>query len=70
MGLALPEVREKGWQALIRALGYAGATKFILLSEKGRGDYTKERKDIFRGAMIESILEEIEGEEKIQKRRE
>ena len=37
MGLALPEVREKGWQALIEALGYAGATNFILLSEKGRG---------------------------------
>lgn len=67
MGLALPEVREKGWKALVSALGYAGATKFILLSEKGRGDYTKERKDIFRGATIESILEEIKEEEKNQK---
>ena len=59
MGLALPEVREKGWEALVSALGYAGATKFILLSEKGRGDYTKERRAIFRGATIESILDEI-----------
>ncbi|MBW1852982.1 MAG: hypothetical protein JRF40_14625 [Deltaproteobacteria bacterium] len=64
MGLALPEVREKGWQALVSALGYAGATKFILLSEKGRGDYTKEREVIFRGATIESILQEIKGEDK------
>ena len=62
MGLALPEVREKGWKALVKALGYAGATKFILLSEKGRGDYTKERSDIFRGATIESILEEVKEE--------
>jgi hypothetical protein len=66
MGLALPEVREKGWEALVSALGYAGATKFILLSEKGRGDYTKERRAIFRGATIESILEEIKEEDKMQ----
>ena len=66
MGLALPEVREKGWEALVSALGYAGATKFILLSEKGRGAYTKERRAIFRGATIESILEEIKEEEEIQ----
>ena len=64
MGLALPEVREKGWEALVSALGYAGATKFILLSEKGRGDYTKEKRAIFRGATIESILEEIKEEDK------
>jgi hypothetical protein len=66
MGLALPEVREKGWEALVSALGYAGATKFILLSEKGRGDYTKERRAIFRGATIESILDEIKEEGKMQ----
>ena len=63
MGLALPEVREKGWEALVNALGYAGATKFILLSEKGRGDYTKKRRTIFRGTTIKSILEDIEEEE-------
>ena len=66
MGLALPEVREKGWEALVSALGYAGATNFILLSEKGRGDYTKERRAIFRGATIESILDEIKEEGKMQ----
>ena len=66
MGLALPEIREKGWEALVSALGYAGATKFILLSEKGRGDYTKERRAIFRGATIESILDEIKEEGKTQ----
>ena len=59
MSLTLPEIREKGWQALTQALGYAGATKFILLTEKGRGDYTKERRDIFKEATIESIVEEI-----------
>jgi len=66
MGLALPELREKGWEALVSALGYAGATKFILLSEKGRGDYTMERRAIFKGATIESILEEIKKEEETQ----
>lgn len=59
MVLTLPEIREQGWQALTQALGYAGATKFILLTEKGRGDYTKERRDIFKEATIESIVEDI-----------
>jgi len=59
MGLALAEIRERGWQALVQTLGYAGATKFILLSEKGKGDYTRERRDIFKGVSIESIVEEL-----------
>ena len=37
MGLALPEVREKGWEALVSALGYAGATKFILCLKREEG---------------------------------
>jgi hypothetical protein len=48
VGLALPEIRQKGWNALVKELGYAGATKFILLSELGRGDYVQERKDILK----------------------
>lgn len=59
MGLALAEIKTKGWMALVRELGYSGATKFILLYEPGKGDYTKERKKLFKGITIEEIVGEI-----------
>ncbi len=59
MGLALPEIRQKGWNALVKELGYAGATKFILLYEPGRGDYIQERRDILKETTIEKVKEDI-----------
>ncbi len=46
MGLAFPEIRKKGWNALFKELGYGGATKFILLYEQGEGNYVENRKEI------------------------
>lgn len=43
MGTTLAEIKAKGWQALVKELGYAGATKFILLYEPGEGNYTEKR---------------------------
>jgi len=59
MGVALAEIKTKGWNALVKELGYAGATKFILLYEPGEGDYTEERKKLFKDVRIEDILKEI-----------
>ena len=59
MGMALAEIKTKGWNALVKELGYAGATKFILLYEPGEGNYTKERKKLFKDIKIEEILKEI-----------
>jgi len=59
MGLALAEIKTKGWEALVKELGYAGATKFILLYEPGEGDYTKDRKKLFEDFTIEKILKEL-----------
>jgi hypothetical protein len=61
MGVALAEIKMKGWKALVKELGYAGATQFILLYEPGEGDYTKERKKLFKDIRIEEILKEIKG---------
>ena len=41
MGSALAEIKTRGWDVLVRELGYSGATKFILLHEIGEGNYTK-----------------------------
>ncbi|MBU1206235.1 MAG: hypothetical protein KKH04_04805 [Proteobacteria bacterium] len=55
MSFALPEIRQKGWQALVKELGYAGATKFMLLFDPGRGDYVEDRKEILRETTIEKL---------------
>lgn len=59
MGTTLAEIKTKGWVALVRELGYSGATKFILLYETGEGDYTMQRKELFRGMTIDKIMREI-----------
>jgi len=62
----LAEIRIKGWEALVKELGYAGATKFILQYETGAGDYTKERQKLLNGVSLENILAEIKGRKRIQ----
>jgi len=59
MGIPIPEIKVKGWEALVRELGHSGATKFILLYESGEGYYTKERKELFKDTSIEEIVKEI-----------
>jgi tagatose-1,6-bisphosphate aldolase len=59
MGLALSEIKQKGWYALVKELGYAGATKFMLLYEQGEGDYVQNRRDILKDITLEKIEEDI-----------
>ncbi|MBS3917658.1 MAG: hypothetical protein KG012_02105 [Deltaproteobacteria bacterium] len=59
MGLALSEIKEKGWHALVKELGYAGATKFMLLYEQGEGNYVQNRRDILKDITLEKIKEDI-----------
>ena len=65
MSTTLPEIKIKGWMALIKELGYAGATKFILLYEHGEGEYTEQRKELFKDKSAKEIIDEIkEGRER------
>ena len=59
MGTTLAEIKTKGWVALVKELGYSGATKFILLYETGEGDYVKERREIFKDITIDDIIKEM-----------
>ncbi|MEK6621825.1 MAG: hypothetical protein AABZ13_05030 [Planctomycetota bacterium] len=63
MGTTFAEIRTMGWRALVKELGYSGATKFILLYEKGEGDYTKERRELFKDVSLEDIIREIQEKE-------
>jgi hypothetical protein len=64
MGVPLANIKTKGWNALVKELGYAGATKFILLYETGEGDYTKMRKKFLRDVKIEKIVKGIKESKK------
>ena len=59
MGYALPEIKINGWKALVKELGHSGATKFILIHESGKGNYTKERKKLFKNVTVEDVYLEI-----------
>jgi len=63
----LAEIRMKGWEALVKELGYAGATKFILQFVTGEGDYTKERQKLLKNVSLENILTEIKGKKRIKR---
>ncbi len=59
MGMTFAEIKNKGWDALVKELGYSGATKFILLYESGKGNYTRERKELFKDITVEEIITEV-----------
>ena len=53
-------LREAGWNALVNSLGLINATRFIMQYETGFGDYTKIKKEIFKGKSLAVICKEIE----------
>lgn len=55
----ISEVRKKGWQSLIKELGVKDATRFIMEYERGQGDYTKARKNVFKNKSLPEIIKEI-----------
>lgn len=56
---ALNEIKKEGWDALVKKLGIAGATVFVMEHEKGCGNYTEERKKIFAEKSLDVITKEI-----------
>ena len=57
--LGLPELRRRGFDALVRELGIANAIRFLHLHGTGSGDYTRDRERWLSGLTIERIEEEI-----------
>jgi len=60
-------LREAGWNALVKNLGLVNATRFILQYESGSGDYTKIKKELFKGKSASDIFREVERFEKAAK---
>lgn len=59
MSMSLYEIRMEGWKALTERLGPAGAMRFMMQYDPGRGDYSKERHQIFADLDIDEILDSI-----------
>ncbi len=53
-------LRDAGWNVLIKNMGLVNATRFILQYESGYGDYTKIKKQLFKGKSVSDICKEIE----------
>ena len=57
--MGLPELRRRGFEALVRELGTANAIRFLHLHRTGSGDYTRDRERWLEGLTIEKVEEEI-----------
>jgi hypothetical protein len=57
--MGFPELRGRGFDALVQELGFANATRFLHLHGIGSGDYTQDRGKWIAGLTIEQIEEEI-----------
>ena len=55
----LSEITEQAIRLLVREMGAADAARFIGQFSTGYGDYTKERKELFKGLTIEDVVREV-----------
>ncbi len=54
------ELNRMGYQALINALGFDGAIRFLRQFEPGQGDYTAERQTYLKDFTLDQIFADIE----------
>ncbi len=65
MDLTPVEIQKGGWGALKKQLGLVGALRFLLQYEKGEGDYTELRRELFKNETVESLINKMRKEGKI-----
>jgi hypothetical protein len=56
----LAELRRAGIDALAKALGPVGMTRFLQQFDPGQGDYTAERSRILGNPAVDEVMDEIE----------
>ena len=54
--LTNPEIRARGWEALIEKLGPSGALRFAIQTERGDGDYALRRHRLLGGLTVNQLL--------------
>jgi len=56
------EIRRAGWEALRGKLGPAGTLRFILEYDRGEGNYTELRKNLFKDKTVMDIFQDMKEE--------
>ncbi|HAG81855.1 MAG TPA: hypothetical protein DCL61_11985 [Cyanobacteria bacterium UBA12227] len=57
------QIYQKGFEALIAALGYVDAVRFIKQFDSGKGDYTRERHQWLDTVSVDDIWAELKGQQ-------
>lgn len=65
---ASPGVLREGFEALVERLGQTDALRFIEHYQSGRGDYTKERRQLFPGETVPSLAAKIRQKRKPERK--
>ncbi len=60
-------LRKAGWNALKERLGIPEALRFLLQYEKGEGDYTELRRELYKGETVDSLVNRMKKEGTIGK---
>lgn len=55
----IDQLKESGWKALVKELGPAEATRFILQYQKGEGNYLITRKEVFKDITLDNIINDL-----------
>lgn len=53
------QLREKGIEALVKALGPVGMVRFLQQFDIGSGDYTRDREKWLKDLTVHDVVEEI-----------
>jgi hypothetical protein len=53
------EIRQQGYQALVKSMGFVGMVRFIQQFDSGSGDYTRERGQWLDRLSLDEILAEV-----------
>jgi hypothetical protein len=59
---SLSEINDEAIRLLVREMGAADAARFIGQFTTGSGDYTEERKEMFKDLTLEEVVQEIRSE--------
>ena len=58
------QIRERGLEALAKALGPVGMVRFLQQFEMGSGDYTRDREQWLKGLTVHGVVGEIRSRRK------
>ena len=49
----------RGWDALVKEMGYADATRFVMLLNKGSGDSVKYFRELWKDTSAKEIYQKV-----------